>query len=74
MNSNCFAAFRTTGATLLNPHSSRSHSLLLLKVTKTLTSTASAVRSQLIGKMYIVDLAGSEDNRRTGNKGIRCDH
>ena len=23
------------------------------------------------GKVYLIDLAGSEDNRRTGNKGIR---
>ena len=25
----------------------------------------------LSGKLYIIDLAGSEDNRRTGNQGIR---
>lgn len=23
------------------------------------------------GKLYLIDLAGSEDNRRTGNKGLR---
>ncbi|MGH0152453.1 UNVERIFIED_CONTAM: hypothetical protein FKN15_022301 [Acipenser sinensis] len=26
---------------------------------------------QLTGKLYLIDLAGSEDNRRTGNQGIR---
>ena len=24
-----------------------------------------------VGKLYLIDLAGSEDNRRTGNTGIR---
>jgi len=69
--SNGVVVFRTTAATLLNPHSSRSHSLLLLKVTKTLMSADSTIRNVLTGKLYLIDLAGSEDNRRTGNKGIR---
>ncbi|KIX00769.1 uncharacterized protein Z518_09834 [Rhinocladiella mackenziei CBS 650.93] len=52
---------RSTGATKLNAHSSRSHAILCVKVTitsptETRISTASAI-----------DLAGSEDNRRTGN-------
>ena len=52
---------RSTGATKLNAHSSRSHAVLCVKVTitspdETRISTASAI-----------DLAGSEDNRRTGN-------
>lgn len=52
---------RSTSATKLNAHSSRSHAILCVKVTITTptdvrTSTASAI-----------DLAGSEDNRRTGN-------
>lgn len=52
---------RATAATKLNAHSSRSHSILRVKVTQTtgdmvLESTASAI-----------DLAGSEDNRRTEN-------
>lgn len=52
---------RSTGATKLNAHSSRSHAILCVKVvrttgTETRVSTASAI-----------DLAGSEDNRRTGN-------
>jgi DNA uptake protein ComE-like DNA-binding protein len=54
-------ANRSTGATKLNAHSSRSHAILCVKVTissptEVRTSTASAI-----------DLAGSEDNRRTGN-------
>ncbi|KXG53212.1 uncharacterized protein PGRI_002620 [Penicillium griseofulvum] len=52
---------RSTSATKLNAHSSRSHAILGVKVTvtspdKVRTSTASAI-----------DLAGSEDNRRTEN-------
>lgn len=53
---------RVTAATKLNAHSSRSHAILRVKITQTtadgqvLTSTASAI-----------DLAGSEDNRRTDN-------
>ncbi|KAJ4286006.1 hypothetical protein N0V88_008157 [Collariella sp. IMI 366227] len=52
---------RVTAATKLNAHSSRSHAILRVKVTQTTNgmvkeSTASAI-----------DLAGSEDNRRTDN-------
>jgi hypothetical protein len=54
-------ANRSTSATKLNAHSSRSHAILRVKVTVTTgehvqTSTVSAI-----------DLAGSEDNRRTEN-------
>lgn len=56
---------RVTAATKLNAHSSRSHAILRVKVTQTtgdriLESTASAI-----------DLAGSEDNRRTENNRVR---
>lgn len=52
---------RSTAGTKLNPHSSRSHAILCVKLTQTLedrtiSSTVSAI-----------DLAGSEDNRRTDN-------
>ncbi|KAK0106426.1 hypothetical protein ONS96_004056 [Cadophora gregata f. sp. sojae] len=52
---------RSTAGTSLNAQSSRSHAILMVKVTQTngdetLISTASAI-----------DLAGSEDNRRTDN-------
>lgn len=29
--------------------------------------------TKLSGKFYLIDLAGSEDNRRTGNEGLRYD-
>jgi len=52
---------RSTAGTKLNAQSSRSHAIIMVKVTQTngnetLVSTASAI-----------DLAGSEDNRRTDN-------
>jgi hypothetical protein len=63
-----FVYFRTTAATKLNERSSRSHSILLLKIKRT---QKSAPYKTLHGKIYLIDLAGSEDNRRTGNNGIR---
>lgn len=59
---------RKTAATKLNPHSSRSHSIVLMKVQK---QQQVAPFTKLNGKFYLIDLAGSEDNRRTGNEGIR---
>ncbi|KAK5850802.1 hypothetical protein PBY51_001647 [Eleginops maclovinus] len=59
---------RTTASTKLNQRSSRSHAVLLLKVVR--TQIAPPHRQQT-GKLYLIDLAGSEDNRRTGNQGIR---
>ncbi|XP_062919132.1 kinesin-like protein KIF22 isoform X2 [Mobula hypostoma] len=59
---------RTTASTKLNLHSSRSHSVLLIKVVK--MERTDPFR-QLTGKLYLIDLAGSEDNRRTGNEGVR---
>ncbi|KAM9305984.1 kinesin-like protein KIF22 [Gastrophryne carolinensis] len=59
---------RTVGSTKLNERSSRSHAVLLIKVQK--TQQILPFR-QLTGKLYLIDLAGSEDNRRTGNQGIR---
>ncbi|GFR66411.1 kinesin-like protein [Elysia marginata] len=57
---------RTVAATNLNKYSSRSHTILLLKIHRKEPSG-----KELRGKLYLIDLAGSEDNRRTGNKGIR---
>ncbi|KAK7487890.1 hypothetical protein BaRGS_00020791 [Batillaria attramentaria] len=56
---------RTVAATKLNDRSSRSHSIVQLRVD---TFRAGKV---FHGKIYLIDLAGSEDNRRTGNQGIR---
>ncbi len=54
-------ANRSTSATKLNAHSSRSHAILCVKLTIT---TATEVR---VSTASAIDLAGSEDNRRTGN-------
>ncbi|XP_030066441.1 kinesin-like protein KIF22 [Microcaecilia unicolor] len=59
---------RTVACTKMNDRSSRSHSVLLVKVKK---KERFPPFRQLTGKMYLIDLAGSEDNRRTGNQGIR---
>ncbi|PVD33129.1 hypothetical protein C0Q70_08578 [Pomacea canaliculata] len=56
---------RTVAATKLNDHSSRSHSIVQLKVDTWKDNKV------FHGKIYLIDLAGSEDNRRTGNSGVR---
>lgn len=52
---------RSTSATKLNAHSSRSHAILCVKVIQT---TGNETR---ISTASAIDLAGSEDNRRTDN-------
>ncbi|GAW13537.1 hypothetical protein ANO14919_029240 [Xylariales sp. No.14919] len=52
---------RVTAATKLNAHSSRSHAILRVKVTQI---TGDMVRESTASA---IDLAGSEDNRRTDN-------
>ncbi|KAI5270603.1 kinesin-domain-containing protein [Aureobasidium subglaciale] len=52
---------RSTSATKLNAHSSRSHAVLCVKVTQV---TGNEVR---VSTASAIDLAGSEDNRRTDN-------
>jgi hypothetical protein len=52
---------RSTSATKLNAHSSRSHAILCVKVSQT---TGDQVRASTVSA---IDLAGSEDNRRTDN-------
>ncbi|KAI5288463.1 hypothetical protein KEM54_005194 [Ascosphaera aggregata] len=52
---------RSTGATKLNAHSSRSHAILCVKVVVTTGNT------KRISTVSAIDLAGSEDNRRTDN-------
>jgi len=56
---------RSTSATKLNAHSSRSHAVLSVTITQT---TGSSVRESTASA---IDLAGSEDNRRTDNNGER---
>ncbi|CAM1503811.1 Fc.00g014020.m01.CDS01 [Cosmosporella sp. VM-42] len=52
---------RVTAATKLNAHSSRSHAILRVKLTQT---TGDMIRESTASA---IDLAGSEDNRRTDN-------
>lgn len=52
---------RSTSATKLNAHSSRSHAILCVKITQI---TGDEVQ---ISTASAIDLAGSEDNRRTDN-------
>jgi DNA uptake protein ComE-like DNA-binding protein len=52
---------RITASTKLNAHSSRSHAILRVKLTQT---TGDMIRQSTAS---VIDLAGSEDNRRTGN-------
>jgi kinesin family protein 22 len=75
---------RTTAETKLNATSSRSHAVLIIKVQRkvehiqecvSICSQASCNQETvapfrvLTGKLHLIDLAGSEDNRRTGNFG-----
>ncbi|OQN99722.1 hypothetical protein B0A48_14492 [Cryoendolithus antarcticus] len=52
---------RSTSATKLNAHSSRSHAVLCVKISQT---TGDQTR---VSAVSAIDLAGSEDNRRTDN-------
>ena len=61
------SACRTTGSTLMNEHSSRSHSLFTIMIERRASKGADMVRS----KFHLVDLAGSERNKKTGAAGQR---
>jgi kinesin family protein 22 len=56
---------RSTGPTKLNNQSSRSHAILTIKVQRV------DGNKKIAGKLHLIDLAGSEDNRRTDNTGVR---
>lgn len=58
-------ARRKVGQTGLNDASSRSHGVLMVTV------TCNSDGTQTTGKLNIIDLAGNEDNRRSGNEGVR---
>jgi len=62
-------SIRATSCTNLNKHSSRSHSILQIRNYVEKTTTSGKVKKKLFGKLNLIDLAGSEDNRQTGNKG-----
>ncbi|CAM4566617.1 unnamed protein product [Lepidochelys olivacea] len=59
---------RTVASTQLNDRSSRSHAVLLVRVSRTQQAPPHRRRT---AKLCLIDLAGSEDNRRTGNRGLR---
>ncbi|KAG2495257.1 hypothetical protein HYH03_006530 [Edaphochlamys debaryana] len=58
---------RSTFATNMNEHSSRSHLVLSVHI----TCTSKINGSQLRGKLHLIDLAGSERLSRTGAQGDR---
>eukprot|EP00042_Codosiga_hollandica_P031021 m.184629 g.184629 ORF g.184629 m.184629 type:complete len:747 (+) comp53526_c0_seq1:96-2336(+) len=59
---------RSTAPTKLNSRSSRSHAVLMIKIAR---QEKSAPYRKLLGKINLIDLAGSEDNRKTENQGAR---
>jgi kinesin family protein 22 len=60
-------ASRAVGSTNLNAHSSRSHCVLILKVQRVHSDSSTGRSTLRTGKLHLIDLAGSEDNRKTGN-------
>lgn len=60
---------KEVASTLMNENSSRSHSILLLTITQ---ADASNLSSKT-GKLYMVDLAGSEKVTKSGVEGKRLD-
>ena len=59
---------RSVAATKLNPNSSRSHAVLVVKVS---TRDNTPPHHSYTAKLHLIDLAGSEDNRKTDNTGER---
>ena len=65
---------RKVGATLMNPGSSRSHSILTLLLEMCETDPEGKIEPRYrAGKLNLVDLAGSERQKRTGAEGSRLD-
>ncbi|KAJ2517386.1 hypothetical protein H4217_003998 [Coemansia sp. RSA 1939] len=60
---------RRTASTKLNDQSSRSHAILTVQVqwTDDIVNSADGKGKTWCGKLHLIDLAGSEDNRRTEN-------
>ncbi|KAL5991942.1 hypothetical protein ACLOJK_012854 [Asimina triloba] len=58
---------RKVAHTGLNDVSSRSHGILMISVSSSYGDGSHTVA----GKLNLIDLAGNEDNRRSGNEGIR---
>ena len=62
---------RTQEPTAANKTSSRSHALLMVNVTDSSNSRAANKRTVRNGRLYMIDLAGSERAANTKNAGIR---
>lgn len=60
---------RTTGATNMNEHSSRSHAIFQIRIE--MAEVGAATKSVKVGKLNLVDLAGSERQSKTGATGDR---
>ena len=60
---------RAQAATLMNEHSSRSHSIFIL----TINQNNKKDGFSKVGKLYLVDLAGSEKLSKTGATGLTID-
>ena len=63
---------RATGATKMNPGSSRSHSILTVTIETSETDDKGTAHYR-VGRLNLVDLAGSERQKRTGATGERLD-
>ncbi|KAL9247428.1 hypothetical protein vseg_020860 [Gypsophila vaccaria] len=59
---------RKVAHTNLNDVSSRSHGVVIISVA---TPSENGSQGSTIGKLNLIDLAGNEDNKRSGNEGIR---
>ncbi|KAL5267811.1 hypothetical protein ACHWQZ_G004753 [Mnemiopsis leidyi] len=62
---------RSTGATLMNAESSRSHSIFAIRIEMSEPDEASSEEKIKVGKLNLVDLAGSERQGKTGATGER---
>ena len=62
---------RSTGSTLMNHCSSRSHSILTIVLEQTVQRSDGTPAEFTCAKLHLVDLAGSERNKKTGASGQR---
>ena len=63
---------RTTAATLMNHHSSRSHAVFTVYLHRTVRNDESGVDVTTTSRFTFVDLAGSERMKKTGAEGERA--
>ena len=70
------ASQRSTGSTLMNERSSRSHSIFTITVESMPIETSAPTQKDtkpkvVVGKLNLVDLAGSERQSKSGSEGVR---